>query len=34
MLCYRTICEEGEALIGPRAHPEKFVDSPAAAPLW
>ena len=22
MLCYRTICEEGEALLGPRAHPE------------
>ena len=30
-LCYRTICTEGEALLGPHAHPEISMHTPSLA---
>ncbi|HEV3153449.1 MAG TPA: amino acid racemase [Candidatus Baltobacteraceae bacterium] len=30
-LCYRTICEEGSALMGPHAHPEVSMHTPSFA---
>jgi aspartate racemase len=30
-LCYRTICEEGQALLGPYAHPEISMHTPSFA---
>jgi aspartate racemase len=30
-LCYRTICAEGEALLGPHAHPEVSMHTPSLA---
>ncbi len=30
-LCYRTICEEGAALMGPHAHPEVSMHTPSLA---
>lgn len=30
-LCYRTICEEGAALLGPHAHPEISMHTPSLA---
>ncbi|MBI1772856.1 MAG: aspartate racemase, partial [Burkholderiales bacterium] len=30
-LCYRTICEEGAALLGPHAHPEVSMHTPSLA---
>jgi len=30
-LCYRTICAEGAALLGPHAHPEIFMHTPSFA---
>lgn len=30
-LCYRTICAEGEALLGPNAHPEVSMHTPSLA---
>jgi aspartate racemase len=30
-LCYRTICEEGAALLGPHAHPEVSMNTPSLA---
>ena len=30
-LCYRTICAEGAALLGPHAHPEVSMHTPSLA---
>ena len=30
-LCYRTICAEGEKLLGPHAHPEVSMHTPSLA---
>ena len=30
-LCYRTICVEGAAILGPHAHPEVTVHTPSLA---
>ena len=30
-LCYRTICAEGAALLGPHAHPEISMHTPSLA---
>ena len=30
-LCYRTICTEGAALLGPHAHPEVSMHTPSLA---